>query len=227
MDIVISDLAQQYALQTEDARRHVPRRSHRRTRDDARDRGDHRRAGHRRVLGCRRPGVRRHQGAGPARSPSPPEMLGLVGPLFAPVNPQDAQSTGFPAVNYGHGRDGRDLAASRSTSPPGSRPTRSSSLSTAAAEVYEDRVGALQVVEPSVLGVQVAYAGYFTPLVIDATGSSQDHQDAHERRADGLPQPASARARPGLGRRRPAASRPSPRPPPQTASEGQARTWTR
>ena len=34
-------------------------------------------------------------------------------------------------------------------------------LSTAAAEVYEDRIGALQVVEPSVLGVQVAYAGYF------------------------------------------------------------------
>ena len=43
-------------------------------------------------------------------------------------------------------------------------------MSTAAAEVYETRVGQLQVVEPSVLGVQVAYAGYFTPLVIDATG---------------------------------------------------------
>jgi len=26
-----------------------------------------------------------------------------------------------------------------------------------------------QVVEPSVLGLQVAYAGYFTPLVIDGT----------------------------------------------------------
>ena len=43
-------------------------------------------------------------------------------------------------------------------------------LSSAAAEVYEDRIGSLQVVEPSVLGVQVAYAGYFTPLVIEATG---------------------------------------------------------
>jgi hypothetical protein len=43
-------------------------------------------------------------------------------------------------------------------------------ISTAAAEVYEDRVGALQVIEPSVLGTQVAYAGYFTPLVILATG---------------------------------------------------------
>ena len=40
-------------------------------------------------------------------------------------------------------------------------------LSTAAIEVYEQRIGTLQVTEPSVLGVQVAYAGYFTPLVID------------------------------------------------------------
>ena len=41
---------------------------------------------------------------------------------------------------------------------------------TAAVEVYEDRIGALQVVEPSVLGVQVAYAGHFTPLVIEPAG---------------------------------------------------------
>jgi hypothetical protein len=43
-------------------------------------------------------------------------------------------------------------------------------LSTAAAEVYEDRIGSLQVVEPSVLGVQVAYAGYFADIVIAAAG---------------------------------------------------------
>ncbi len=42
-------------------------------------------------------------------------------------------------------------------------------LSTAAAEVYEDRIGALQVVEPSVLGVQVAYAGYFASLIVEPT----------------------------------------------------------
>ena len=35
-------------------------------------------------------------------------------------------------------------------------------MSSAAVEVYEDRIGSLQVVEPSVLGVQVAYAGYYT-----------------------------------------------------------------
>jgi hypothetical protein len=40
-------------------------------------------------------------------------------------------------------------------------------FSTSAIECYEQRVGTLQVTEPSVLGVQVAYAGYFTPLVIE------------------------------------------------------------
>jgi hypothetical protein len=43
-------------------------------------------------------------------------------------------------------------------------------ISTAAVEVYEQRVGALQVTEPSVLGVQVAYAGYFTPMLIETAG---------------------------------------------------------
>jgi hypothetical protein len=40
-------------------------------------------------------------------------------------------------------------------------------LSTAAMETYEDRIGSLQVVEPSVLGVQVAYAGYFATVEIE------------------------------------------------------------
>jgi hypothetical protein len=43
-------------------------------------------------------------------------------------------------------------------------------MSTAAAEVYEQRIGVLQVTEPSVLGVQVAYAGYFAPVVLEAKG---------------------------------------------------------
>jgi hypothetical protein len=43
-------------------------------------------------------------------------------------------------------------------------------ISSSAVEVYEQRVGALQVTEPSVLGVQVAYAGYFTPMLIETAG---------------------------------------------------------
>jgi hypothetical protein len=49
-------------------------------------------------------------------------------------------------------------------------------MSTASAEVYEDRIGALQVVEPSVLGVQVAYAGYFADVVISAAGIQKIHK---------------------------------------------------
>jgi hypothetical protein len=36
--------------------------------------------------------------------------------------------------------------------------------------VFEQRIGTLQITEPSVLGVQVAYAGYFTALTIDDDG---------------------------------------------------------
>ena len=98
-----------------------------------------------------------------------PQMLGLVGPLFAPVNPQNAQSTGFQAVNYGQGAAGA-ISGVPIYVTAGLADNKILVLSTAAAEVYETRVGQLQVVEPSVLGVQVAYAGHFTPLVIDALG---------------------------------------------------------
>ena len=39
-------------------------------------------------------------------------------------------------------------------------------LNATAARAYEQRIGALQVIEPSVLGVQVAYAGYFQISVL-------------------------------------------------------------
>ena len=35
-----------------------------------------------------------------------PDVLGILGPLFAPVNPQNAQSTGFNASQYGTGAMG-------------------------------------------------------------------------------------------------------------------------
>lgn len=98
-----------------------------------------------------------------------PDMLQLLGPLFAPINPQNAQSTGFNAGVFGEG-----------TAPPisGVTPVVSGSLaagtalviSSNATEAYEDRIGALQVVEPSVLGTQVAYAGYFAVPILEATG---------------------------------------------------------
>jgi len=100
---------------------------------------------------------------------APPDMLGLIGPLFAPVNPFNAQSSGFSAGQFGTGAMGA-ISGVQVVVTNGLAANEMLVLSTAAVEVYEDRIGSLQVVEPSVLGVQVAYAGYYTPLVIEPTG---------------------------------------------------------
>jgi HK97 family phage major capsid protein len=100
---------------------------------------------------------------------APPSMLSLVGPLFAPVNPQNAQSSGFSAGQFGTGAMGA-ISGIQVVVSAGLAADEMLVLSSAAAEVYEDRIGALQVVEPSVLGVQVAYAGYYAPLVISGAG---------------------------------------------------------
>jgi HK97 family phage major capsid protein len=105
-------------------------------------------------------------GAGSLIAAAAPDMLSLLGPLFAPVNPQNAQSTGFSAGQFGSGAMGAVSGISVVVSA-GVPAGQILVISSSAAEVYEDRVGALQVVEPSVLGVQVAYAGYFAPLVVE------------------------------------------------------------
>jgi len=98
-----------------------------------------------------------------------PDMLPIIGPVFPAITPFNAFSPGFEAVNFQTG-----LVCSISGIPiyvsSGIGALRMLVLSTAAAEVYEDRIGSLQVVEPSVLGLQVAYAGYFTPMVILGNG---------------------------------------------------------
>jgi HK97 family phage major capsid protein len=98
-----------------------------------------------------------------------PGNLGLVGPLFAPINPANAQSTGFSAGSFGQGVMGA-ISGIGVVMSAGLPDTHVLIASTAAAEVYEDRIGALQVVEPSVLGVQVAYAGYFASIEVEAGG---------------------------------------------------------
>lgn len=95
-----------------------------------------------------------------------PDRLGTFGPLFAPVNPQNAQSEGFNAGNFAQGVMGNISGISLAMSA-GLGSGKSFMLSTAAIEVYEQRVGTLQAVEPSVAGLQVAYMGYFTPLMIN------------------------------------------------------------
>jgi len=99
-----------------------------------------------------------------------PDVLGLLGPLFNPVNPTNSQSAGFNADAYGTGVAGSVAGITIVVTNGFGTTKRMMVMSTAAAEVYEDRVGALSVVEPSVLGVQVAYAGYFAYVVIEGTG---------------------------------------------------------
>jgi HK97 family phage major capsid protein len=99
-----------------------------------------------------------------------PTMLGAIGPVFPPVPAVPSQSPGgFAAADFGTGLVGQISGIPVYVSS-GIGASRILVFSSAAAEAYEDRIGSLQVVEPSVLGVQVAYAGYFTPLVIEATG---------------------------------------------------------
>jgi hypothetical protein len=102
----------------------------------------------------------------------PPSRLGAWGSLFAPVNPTNAQSSGFNAANFGSGIIGYVSGIPVICSPGLATVTNHYGLvvNSAAVEVYEQRVGALQATEPSVLGVQVAYAGYFTPMLIETAG---------------------------------------------------------
>jgi HK97 family phage major capsid protein len=98
-----------------------------------------------------------------------PDRLKVFGPLFSPVNPRDSQSTGFEAGRFGQGIMG-NISGIPVLMSAGLGAGEAFMFSTAAFEVFEQRVGALQAIEPSVLGTQVAYAGYFTPLTIEAGG---------------------------------------------------------
>lgn len=98
-----------------------------------------------------------------------PDTLGVFGPLFLPVNPQNAASAGFNAGNFGQGIMG-SISGIPVIMSAGLGAGEAFLFSTAAIEAFEQRVGTLQATEPSVLGMQVAYAGYFTPLTIEDAG---------------------------------------------------------
>lgn len=98
-----------------------------------------------------------------------PDVLEVFGPLFAPVNPQNGQGSGFAAGLFGQGGMG-NISQITTIMSAGLGSGEAFMYSTAAVEVYEQRVGALQVIEPSVAGVQIAYVGYFTPMLIEQGG---------------------------------------------------------
>ena len=110
------------------------------------------------------------KGAGRVFSVVAPSMLSAWGPLFPPGPAVPSQApAGMTASDFGQGYVG-NIAGIPVYVSSAVGTNRALVFSTAAAEVYEDRIGSLQVVEPSVLGVQVAYAGYFTPMVVEAGG---------------------------------------------------------
>ena len=109
------------------------------------------------------------KGSGTVLAVIPPDMLGQIGPMFAPINPVNAVGGGFSAAGFGSGLVGQ-VGGVPFYCSPGISASTILILSTAAAEVYENRLGSLQVVEPSVLGLQVAYAGYFTPMAVEPGG---------------------------------------------------------
>jgi HK97 family phage major capsid protein len=97
------------------------------------------------------------------------DRLAVFGPLFPPFNVQNGQSAGLLAGNFGSGEIG-NVAGIELRMSPGCASGKAFLFHTAAVDVFEQRVGSLQAVEPSVLGIQVAYAGYFTPVLIPAGG---------------------------------------------------------
>lgn len=98
-----------------------------------------------------------------------PDRLAVFGPLFTPIPTAVAPGEGLQAGDFSTGIVG-GISGITAVMSAGLASGKAFIFSTAAMEVYEQRVGTLQVTEPSVLGVQVAYAGYFTPLMIANNG---------------------------------------------------------
>jgi HK97 family phage major capsid protein len=98
-----------------------------------------------------------------------PGRLPVFGPLFAPIVSVAQTGDGLSAGDFSQGLIGA-VGGIPTYMSAGLGTNKAFLFSTSAVEVYEQRVGTLQVTEPSVLGVQVAYAGYFTPLRIVDNG---------------------------------------------------------
>jgi hypothetical protein len=97
-----------------------------------------------------------------------PDMLGLIGPIFPPINPTNAYSSGFQTPNTQG--DVGSIAGLTVIMSAGLDTGQILVYSTAAAKTFEYVYGNLQVVEPSVWGVQVGYAGDFDAVVIEPAG---------------------------------------------------------
>jgi hypothetical protein len=94
------------------------------------------------------------------------DVWGLLGPLFPSYNPQNGQGAGFSAGSF----EGQQVSGLRLVVAPRLAAKTIIVGSTQAMEVYEQRVGTLQALEVSLLGMQVGYAGFFADVLLKATG---------------------------------------------------------
>jgi hypothetical protein len=102
-----------------------------------------------------------------------PDLLGLFGPLMVPMSPVNpAAASGFSAANFAQGVVG-SINGITTVVSAGLNTNTALLINTAAVRIFEDRYGALQVTEPSVLGTQVAYAGDFETVITDSGGVIQ------------------------------------------------------
>ena len=169
MDIIIMDLAQQYAIQTE-AALGTELDASTATAVGYGTAGNETAATIRAALWAAAGDIYgTTKGQGRLALALAPDRLETFGPLFTPIPLDVAPGEGLSAGNFNSGMVG-SISGIPVFMSAGLASTKAFLFSSAAIEVYEQRVGTLQVVEPSVLGVQVAYAGYFTPLTIDDGG---------------------------------------------------------
>lgn len=98
------------------------------------------------------------------------DRMGLLGPFFPGVNPQNQISTGLSLENMGEpngGFAGNLNGLSLVWSPAFANGTLLFAFRSGI-RCYEDRYGGMQVNEPSVWGVQVGYAGDFETVILNA-----------------------------------------------------------
>jgi HK97 family phage major capsid protein len=167
LDMVINDLATEYAIESEKACGAALIAGG--TADGTIPSGGDAAAVSKVLWGAAAAAYNGMRGAGRLVLAVSPDMLGLVGPLFAPVNPSNAYGTGFAAGQFGQGAMGA-ISGITTVMSAGLPASTILVINTAAVRVFEMRYGAMQVNEPSVWGVQVGYAGDFQTVVIEATG---------------------------------------------------------
>ena len=168
LDMVINDLAQQYAIETEEEAADVLWAAA--TGGPIVPTGADALAIATAIWGAAGQVFAATKGQGRTIVAVSPDMLSYVGPILSTVNPANpAISSGFSAGAIGQGSQGSVSAVSVIMSA-GLDAGQIVAYSTAAVKAFEYKYGNLQVVEPSVWGVQVGYAGDFDCVVIEPAG---------------------------------------------------------